>query len=844
MSTRRDFIRQSLLLSGSIGLAEIMPASIARALAIDPQPGSSYLDAEHVVILMQENRSFDHCFGTLQGVRGFNDPRAVTLPDNKPVWLQTNAAGKVYTPFRLNIKDTKATWMGALPHARASQVDANNLGRFDQWLNAKRSKNKKYEDMPLTMGYYTREDLPFNYALADAFTVCDQNFCSAMTSTYPNRLYLWTGTIREQQNGSSKAHIRNEDLSFSKSTWRTFPELLEENNIPWKVYQNDVSCGGGYQGEERTWLSNFGCNPLEYFSQYHVKFSARYIGNLQLQAERLPGEIKELQEKAQTLATGGDAFKKVQTAIQKKQTVLENVRKGLARWRKDNYEKLSEKEKSLYNRAFTRNDSDPFYQQLTTLQYTDEGKQREVTVPKGDILYQFRKDVDTGNLPTVSWLVAPQGFSDHPSAPWYGAWYVSEVLDILTKNPEVWKKTIFILTYDENDGYFDHVPPFLPPDPLKSNTGKCSPGTDTAVEHIRLQQELEQGLPDKQAREAPIGLGFRVPLIVASPWSRGGQVCSQVFDHTSVLQFLEGFLSQKYGKKIEENNISLWRRTICGDLTSVFRPFIKEQTRLPYLSRDGYIEKIHKAQFKKEPDSYKALSTLEVERAKKAGYQLLAVQEKGIRPACALPYQLYADCRLSKDKKYVELNMEAGNQVFGRKAAGAPFTVYIPDISAKKAADELANWHYAVKAGDSLTDSWELDLFPQKHYHLKVYGPNGFFREFSGDANEPPVEIRCAYEFDASARKLTGNVMIALVNPDPSAEYAITVIDHIRKNNISTAKLPANGRKNVVLDLSSSFCWYDFTVKIDGFKQFENRYAGKVETGEPGYTDPVMGNYI
>src|SRR5882672_9281430 len=105
-----------------------LPASVQRALAIDPMPGSTWLDAEHIVILMQENRSFDHCFGTLQGVRGFNDPRAIQLPNKNLVWLQTNAAGETYAPFRLNIKDTKSTWVGSLPHSWTNQVDARNEG--------------------------------------------------------------------------------------------------------------------------------------------------------------------------------------------------------------------------------------------------------------------------------------------------------------------------------------------------------------------------------------------------------------------------------------------------------------------------------------------------------------------------------------------------------------------------------------------------------------------------------------------------------------------------------------------------------------------------------------------
>src|SRR6186997_2304686 len=98
MDNRREFIKKAAMLSGAAGIFNALPDSIQKALAIDPRVGSTYLDAEHVVILMQENRSFDHCFGTLQGVRGFNDPRAITLPNKSPVWLQTNEAGETFAP--------------------------------------------------------------------------------------------------------------------------------------------------------------------------------------------------------------------------------------------------------------------------------------------------------------------------------------------------------------------------------------------------------------------------------------------------------------------------------------------------------------------------------------------------------------------------------------------------------------------------------------------------------------------------------------------------------------------------------------------------------------------------
>ena len=194
MDTRRDFLKKASMLAGGMGLTASLPPSIQRALEIDPENGTTFYDAEHVVFLMQENRSFDHCFGTLQGVRGYNDPRAISLPNKIPVWLQSNKDGETYVPFRLNIKETQATWMGDLPHNWESQVDARNNGKYDQWLVAKKA-DAEYGNMPLTLGHYTREDLPYYYALADAFTVFDQHFCSALTGTTTNRNYFWTGNL-------------------------------------------------------------------------------------------------------------------------------------------------------------------------------------------------------------------------------------------------------------------------------------------------------------------------------------------------------------------------------------------------------------------------------------------------------------------------------------------------------------------------------------------------------------------------------------------------------------------------------------------------------------------------
>ncbi|HCN85111.1 MAG TPA: phospholipase C, phosphocholine-specific, partial [Sphingobacteriaceae bacterium] len=465
MDSRREFLKKAAMLSGGAGLSGLLPASIQRAFAINPELGSTYLDAEHVVILMQENRSFDHCYGSLKGVRGFNDPRAITLPDKNPVWLQTNAAGQTYAPFRLNIKNSKSTWMGSLPHSWTDQTDARNKGKHDQWLISKKSGHKEYSEMPLTMGYHNREDIPFYYALADAFTVCDQNFCSSLAGTTPNRLYLWTGTVREQQDKDSYANVSNENVNYSNvAHWKTFPEQLEDNSISWKIYQNELSVGVDLEGEEDAWLSNFTDNPIEWFEQYHVKFLPAYVDFLPRKAVLIADAIKKLEEKIQTIpATDRATLMPLQRRLQQTQAALRTALADQKIYTKENYEKLSAYHKSIHKKAFTTNTNDPLYHELTTLKYKDGNTEREVQIPAGDVLHQFREDVKTGNLPTVSWLVAPENFSDHPGAPWYGTWYLSETMDILTKNPEVWKKTIFILAYDENDGYFDHVPPFTVP---------------------------------------------------------------------------------------------------------------------------------------------------------------------------------------------------------------------------------------------------------------------------------------------------------------------------------------------------------------------------------------------
>ncbi|MEP0842066.1 MAG: phospholipase C, phosphocholine-specific [Phycisphaerae bacterium] len=839
MWTRRELMKRAAFFTGAAGAWSALGAAIRKAQAIEPAPGSSFLDAEHVVILMQENRSFDHAFGTLQGVRGFNDPRAIALPNGDPVWVQTDDDGKSYLPFRLDIQDTNATWMGALPHGWTDQTDARNQGRYDRWLQVKRSGRKEYAAMPLTLGYYTRQDIPFYYALADAFTICDQNFCSTLTGTTPNRLCLWTGTIRERQSADAPANVRNEDVDYGRwASWTTLPERLEDHGVTWKIYQNELSLESGLSGEEDAWLANFTDNPLEWFAQYHVRFAATHRAYLERQIRDLAAEIVALKDRVRAGA-GTDEAPRLEAKLVEKTARLENLRKERERFSAENFEKLSPREKNLHLKAFCTNSGDPHYRELSELTYREGGEDRRVRIPRGDVLHQFREDVKNGRLPTVSWLVPPARLSDHPGSAWYGAWYVAEAMNILTRNPEVWRKTIFILTYDENDGYFDHVPPFVAPHPRRPETGRVSAGIDTALEYHELDQDLRRK-PPAEARGGPIGLGYRVPLIVASPWSRGGCVCSQVFDHTSVVRFLEMLLTHKTGRPFEEPNVNRWRRTVCGDLTSAFQASPREtDAALPFPPREAFIARIHQARFKPPPAGFRALGRPEIERLREdpAASPLMPRQEPGIRRSCPLPYELVADGRLSADRTRFLIAFEARKERFGERSAGSPFVVY-----ALLGPGRVSTRDYAVAPGDRLEDAWALSDFENGRYHLRVYGPNGFFREFLGAGDDPgvDVEVACGRE-DAPGREPGPRVEIKIHNRDSGHGQAVEVRDRSYRTVSATRTVPAGGSAVIVVDAGASHGWYDLVVRVAGRDKPLKRYAGRVETGAWSYTDPAMG---
>lgn len=794
MDSRRDFIKKAALLTGAAGAATILPMSIQQAIAIQADPGSTFYDAEHIVFLMQENRSFDHMFGSLNGVRGFNDPRLHKLPNKNKVWLQDDEKGNTYAPFHVDINKTKITWQGGLPHSWKDQVAARNKGNYDKWVPIKSS---------MCLGYYKREDVPFYYALADAFTVCDHSFCSSLTGTTPNRLFFWTGTIRPEQNGSSVAVVSNSQAESQENTfvdWHTFAELLEDNSIDWKVYQNELWTPK-LEGEGiDDWLGNYGDNPLEYIKRHNVKLSAYFRKN-------------------------GDHTSRP------KLTAAEVTEK---------YNKLSKREQNLIDKAFCTNiDAPKDYLKLAPYTYTDDqGVEQTIQIPEGDIFYQFRKDVDNGTLPTVSWLVAPQKFSDHTSSPLYGTWYVSEALDILTKNPEVWKKTIFILTYDENDGYFDHIPPFVVPNPKDKSSGKVS-------EKLNVDVDFET------KAQSPIGLGYRIPMIIASPWSKGGYVNSQVFDHTSSLMFLEKFLSKKKGKTIKSNNISGWRRAICGDLTSAFRPYNNGDYTMPATQKkETVINNIQNAKNKPAQVTPTALSNTEIDKINAnpafspLSSSFMPKQEPGTRLACALPYRLHAECELNDSKTGIDLHFEAGKTGFGSRleSTGSAFNVYASnhkDIASYKPRA------YAVVAGDHITDHIELGEFNQNQYDLSVHGPNGFFRHFKGDKQDPEIKMNCLYETSGLlSKKLSGNIELSIEN---NSQAALTIFITDMAYGSTMPKpfiLASKSKKTLIIDLKKSSGWYNFKVHTNKNETFSRQYAGHAETEKDSITDPYMAGII
>ena len=445
----QDFTRRELLkLGAATALAELaslgLPGCGGGSVPSPSPPSvpsvcSKLTDIDHVVILIQENRSFDHYFGSYRGVRGFSD-QSVAFQQPDPANTTSSPVGALL-PFHLDTSKVNAACTHDINHDWVPQHQSWNNGAMDGFVSSRLPINSN--DAVLSMGYYTRGDLPYYYGVADAFTICDNYFCSVMGPTDPNRLYTMAASLDpDGRNGGPilQTIITGRTAARGRLTYTTMPEQLQARGISWKVYSSpDENVLGGVLSD----------NVLSYFKTFQDPASV------------------------------------------------------------------------LHQNAF--------------------GPQFPV---------DFLADASSGRLPQVSWLVGSVLTSDHPPSPsTFGENILSLIVTALTANPAVWAKTALFVTYDENGGLFDHVAPVTAP-------------LGTPGEYVTAPAIPDPTVTGSPAIAGPIGLGFRVPMLIISPFSRGGFVSSDLFDHTSVLRFLE----TRFGAEVP--NLSAWRRATVGDLTS------------------------------------------------------------------------------------------------------------------------------------------------------------------------------------------------------------------------------------------------------------------------------------
>jgi phospholipase C len=228
-----------------------LPPQVQRALTQPPPRPASLSEIRHVVLMLQENRSFDHYFGTLAGVRGFDDPQALRLASGSSVFHQPDPehADGYLLPFHLDTRASSAQKIPSTSHSWTVQHAAWNGGRMDNWIGAHRQVNPR--TAPFVMGHYTRADIPFQFALAEAFTVCDAYHSSVLGPTWPNRMMWMTGTIDPEGAGGGPI-IRNV-APRGGYRWTTYAERLQAAGVSWKVYQQH---------------DNYGCNVLERFAAF------------------------------------------------------------------------------------------------------------------------------------------------------------------------------------------------------------------------------------------------------------------------------------------------------------------------------------------------------------------------------------------------------------------------------------------------------------------------------------------------------------------------------------------------------------------------------------------------
>jgi phospholipase C len=675
--SRRRFFQ----VGGALAGAAVVGGGVSQAAGLTGRSRAaaatkSMADLKHVVILMQENRSFDHYYGALRGVRGFADKQVLRYQDGTTVFEQPDAKRTDHgylLPFHMDSAKVDAQNAGDLDHSWAGDHSARNNGLWNNWVAAKTEQ---------TMGYFTRDDLPFNYALADAFTICDGYHQSILGPTSPNRMYFWSAT-------SGGFTDNPPDYTVEFKTITTYPELLLKAGVSWQVYTNhEVGDGSGNDG----WVGDFGDNPLWFYQQYQASMKA---------------------------ATAAGRRLAVQGAVQP--------------W------------------------------------------QPNAGTPLGPnhvnhVLAPFIADCAAGSIPQVSWIVAPYEYSEHPAAsPSYGAHYTRTVLEALMSNQELWESTALFITYDEHDGYFDHVPPAFP--------------------EASVTNEFIGGLP--------IGPGPRVPMIICSPWTRGGFVDSNSYDHTSVLRFLETWTG------VKPPNLTTWRRSVTGDLTAAF-DFAHPDFTVPAL-----------------PDTVPLITQSDAEKSFPAvaapaeGAQANPVQEPGRRPHRPSRSMPHADVTVNRSARTVTATLTNGGEV------GVSLFV-VPDKFRAATATP-----FTVVPGASKSYTWTAAEQDSYGYAFSVYGPDGFVRSFAGDiipvaATTGQVPRVAATPAGGSARRLR----LTLANDGTAlVVYTLTVNDYA--GTARTVTVGAKGSETVAWPADEDG-YYDVVISANTSDGFSRRYAGRI----------------
>jgi phospholipase C len=710
--SRRKFIGAG----AAVAVTSALPASAKPK----GKPYGDLRDIKHVVVVMQENRSFDHYFGSLRGVRGFGDRATILLPGGQSVWQQpaTPVLG-ARTQFPWPLSGTNQ-YSGTVPptpelgaanypgtsHNWENQHGAWYGGLLNGWVFAKGG--------PTTLGFLNRHDLPYHYALADAYTIGDAYHCSVLSATGPNRTYLWGGSINaSKQHGSYTAYSGGDEMG-QFLPWEAYGETLQKAGVTWHVYQCE---------------DDYGDNGMEYFATFAV-FDPDQGG---------------------TPAPGN-----------------------------------------------------PFYDNGVANVSTDQGQQM---TNADDLANAIRADVLNGTLAQVSWVVNNQFFSEHPvTAPSNGAYFLNALLNALNADPDVFNSTLVILNYDENDGQFDHVPPPMP-----------SPG--------EFDEFYDSGTLASYGVTAalPVGFGFRVPLILISPWTRGGWVTSEVSDHTSVLQFLEKWTAA-VGKPANCPNISAWRRQVSGDLLNAF-DFSSPVYGLPSLPAPTAL-------------------VPEVKYTPLPGNNAMPTQESGRKPARPLPFQPNANLvDFDTDANGALVASLEFTNVASFVTKASHFAVYnnlggAPSLAAYPSAFP---GQYTVPAGGTLSGTGAVGASAEDTaYDITVVGPNRFLRRYIGDAASANARVEAVY-YDSADHGHVSNGQPKLklwLHNDSSAKVSFKVtFNNYSSQRPQTVAVAAQGKEAWVLDsCSDADGWYDVTVTVSSDSSFSQRLTGHLETGRPSVT--------